>query len=228
MRQGWLTKVGPYRVEHVPYSYLGAHVALSAPAKGLLHTTEGATIEGALSVFRQHYAPNFTVGPDTHKKIRVLQHAPLGVMGHALANKSGGVETNRVVRAQIEIVGFSVLDRKWLPAEPTLAALVELMFALEEACDIPRRHVDVGRDSHLWDAASGWVGHRDAPENDHVDPGLFNYKAVFTRMALVADPPLAKTQPKPRAVDKATTLPLRARARGATPASCHVTDGRTP
>jgi hypothetical protein len=107
MKTGWLTRAGAFRVEHVPYPYLGSPVNTYAPAKGLLHTTQGSSIEGALSVFRVHYAPNFTVGADAKKKVRILQHAPLGVMGHALANKAGGVETNRVVRAQIEIVGFS-------------------------------------------------------------------------------------------------------------------------
>jgi hypothetical protein len=66
MRAGWLAHAGDHKVEHVTWPYVAAlpTIDLRHPPLGLLHTTQGPTIEGALSVFRQHYAPHFTVGVD--------------------------------------------------------------------------------------------------------------------------------------------------------------------
>lgn len=225
MRPGvWLRRVGDWRVEHVPYDYLTGQVDLDAPPKGLLHTTQGSTIEGALSVFRVHYAPNFTLGPDARKRVRVLQHAPLGTMGQALANKSGGVETNRVVRAQIELVGFSQFQAKWLPEGETLRALIALMDEVGQACNIPLAHVTVDRDPAKWAKATGWVGHRDCPENDHVDPGSFDYRKAFDliRARPGGQDPAARS--RPRVSDRVRTAPLKRRAKKAPPTSCHVSD----
>ena len=202
MKHGWLTKAGPYKVEHVACPRPSRPVDLKHPPLGLLHTTQGPTIEGALSVFRTHYAPHFTVGGDSKKRGRILQHVPLGEMAAALMNAAGGVETNREVRVQIEIVGFCAA-KAWLPKEPTLSMLIALLAELRDAADIPLNHPTVARNHEKWMHATGWVGHADAPENDHTDPGHLDYAALLARARTVADVGRAKAKKKPR-----KTLPL--------------------
>lgn len=213
MQTGWLTHAGPYKVEHMPMPRPGLPVDLAHPPLGLIHTTQGPTIEGALSVFRQHYAPTFTVGVDAKRRGRLVQHVPLGEMAAALMNAAGGVETNRVVRVQIEVVGYA-LNTVWLPSEPTRSMLVALLAELEHAAGIPLRHPIVVRDPVKWRAASGWVGHVDAPENDHVDPGKLNYRRLFQ----LAGEELelgAQVRPKPRkhlpVISKTAALKRRAK-----------------
>ena len=76
----WLTRAGSFDVEHVGgIPHFNESVTLGAPRAGVLHTTEGATIEGAMSVFRSHYAPHFVVGRDAiaHDRFQVV-----GRVGH--------------------------------------------------------------------------------------------------------------------------------------------------
>jgi hypothetical protein len=47
-------------------------------------------------------------------------------------------------------------------------------------------------------AATGWVGHIDAPENDHVDPGKLNYRRLFQLAGATDDIGAAPVKPKPR------------------------------
>lgn len=180
MRKGWLTKAGAYKVEHITWPYVAGlpDVDVSHPPLGLLHTTQGPTVEGALSVFRERYAPHFTVGVDAKLRPRIIQHVPLGKLAAALQNDPGGVETNREVRVQIEIVGYA---RKtiWLPAKPTLSRLAALLAELEGAAGIPLTRAIVGRDPARWRTAKGWLGHVDAPENEHWDPGKLNYPRLL-------------------------------------------------
>lgn len=191
---GWLTSACGHKVEHIPCPRPGQRVTLTAPPKGVLHTTEGSTVEGALAVFRQHYAPHFTVGVDRKGRGRILQHVPLGEMAAALENHPGGVETNRVVRAQIEVVGFSK-KTQWLPLQPTLGLLAKLLAELQ-AAGIQLRHPYVKRDPQRWTVSNGWVGHVDVPENVHWDPGQLNYQRLF-RLARLADPDL-RVRKRPR------------------------------
>lgn len=195
----WLTKVGPYKVEHVPAPGPSEPWDRWVPAKGLLHTTEGSNVEGALSVFRVHFRPKFTVGRDRKRKVRILQHSPLSRMDAALANLAGGVETNRHVRVQVEIVGFSQ-SHTWLPSSEVTDALAHLLLVCRDRLDIPLRHRSVNRDVKLWDKTAGWVGHRDAPENNHIDPGALDYSALFRRCAELGPHLKVKARKKPRKI----------------------------
>lgn len=213
--KAWIARAGSFRVEHVPCPHPGVKVDDGGRHKGVLHTTEGPTVEGALSVFRQHYAPHFTVGRDSRKRVRILQHVPLGYMATTVKNAPGGTETNREARVQIEIVGFSKREL-WLPETGTLNALVALLRVLAQQGVVPPRHVAVNRNVALWDRTSAWLGHADVPENDHWDPGRLRWNALMSLVrAPVKAQEVAVMQEKPRKLDAVRTLPLKLRSRKA-------------
>jgi len=223
MQKGWLTRAGKFRVEHYPCPNPGASVDLAAPPKGILHTIEGS-LESGLAVFRQHYAPTFTLGRDQRGKVRILQLVPLGTMGAALEH-SGNVETNSVCRVQIEIAGFSK-HTLWLPDAGTVMALGALMKTLESVAQIPLRHSPINRNVLGWEKLAGWFGHADVPQNTHWDAGRIDYKALF---AVANDPPAPtgppawhQVKPKPRKLSRVTTAPLRLAARRAEPKCCRT------
>src|SRR5215212_10142507 len=109
MQKGWLSKtISGRTIEHIPCPNPGVPIDFKAPPVGVLHTIEG-TLGSGMSVFRIHFAPTFT-----HDGERLIQLVPLGMMAAALENRPGGVETNRIVRAQVETAGKSDED-PWLP-----------------------------------------------------------------------------------------------------------------
>ena len=205
----WLAKAGKYQIEKLPCPNPGQPVDMRIPATGVMHTTEGS-FESALSVFRQHYAPNFLVGKDRNSKVRIVQLVPLGTMAAALENPPGGVETNRWARAQIEVVGFSK-PVPWMFDPDTMDAVACLMFALKDVADIPlsrpfpetmpalpwatvsfpRRHAD------KWGKVGGWYGHVEVPENSHWDPGYLKWDSLLTA-ARAKQHPLPAPQPAPK------------------------------
>ena len=223
----WLTRVGKFRVEHVPLPYWHGNVDLSAPRKGILHTTEGSSIEGALSAYRsKNFTPTFTLGRDLRKKVRVMQHKPLGIMGSTLANASGGVETNRVALVQIELVGFSQKDL-WYPDEEVADALTSLVAAVSDEGKIPLKWNGCKRSASCWSKVAGWMGHIDVPENFHWDPGQFDTKRLMAQSsAKVAEDGPPRQRKRPRLTDKVRTIPVKRRAKKAEPTSCdHMVSG---
>lgn len=220
---GWLTQAGPYRVEHYPFSYLSGDVDWSQPPKGVLHTTEGPTIEGALAVFshpQTRYAPVFTCGPDHSGRRRILQHCPLGVQGWALEHTSYP-PTNQWARVQIEFAHVSS-PHQWTPAPPDIDMLGWLFaeLSLPSTAGIPLKHfVNPQRSGTVWQRSRGWCGHVDVPENHHVDPQAMNWPVVMaaatTRQTQLrkAGSPTGAILAKPRAADRVTTLGLRVRAK---------------
>jgi hypothetical protein len=207
VQKGWLTRtVGGRKIEHIPCPHPNVAVDLDAPAVGVLHTIEGS-IDSGMSVFRRHYAPHFTLDDR-----QIIQLIPLGFIGAACENHVGGVETNFIVRAQIEVAGRSK-TKSWLPDAGTMEALADLMATLERAADIPltRPFSDQmpplpwavmkfsRRNAGKWGKTSGWFGHVEVPENRHWDPGAFRWKEVLdlarTLAASPDDTPNAKRQP---------------------------------
>jgi predicted nucleic acid-binding protein len=138
---------------------------------------------------------------------------PLGNAAAALQNRGGGVETNRIVIAQIELAGFSKTT-PWLPDDGVLARLAALYWQLEQSCGIPLKRVaNPKRAAAKWNGAAGWLGHADVPENDHVDPRALRYAVVLEiASGLAVRKPQAKVQKHPRRLDAVRTLPLRRRA----------------
>jgi hypothetical protein len=177
MRTGWVTKLpGGIPVRKVPMGVFWGKVDSNSPPKGVAHTTEGFSevpnYGGA--------SPHFTIG-EKH----VSQHRPLGDMAGTLRNEAGGVETNRLVRLQFELVGFSSL-KPWLPdstfQRDALAGLFEMA---DKDLGIPKTHVwpDPLEPGHIWasetnprrdkkfPSVAGWYCHGEIPENDHWDMG---------------------------------------------------------
>jgi hypothetical protein len=194
MKKGFLTKtIRGRRIEHIPCPNPGVQVDLNAPAVGVMHTIEGS-LGGGLSVFQQHFAPHFAL--DGH---RIVQMIPLGMIGCALENRPGGVETNRIVRAQIEVAGKSQ-QKAWVPDPQTLDALADLMATLKFAADIPLKRPFAEkmppqpwavanfsrRRAGKWGTTAGWFGHVEVPENAHWDPGALQWSKVLTRARQIA------------------------------------------
>ena len=167
---------GKIPVRQVPMGTDWGPVDMSSPPKGVAHTTEGLSevpnYGGA--------SPHFTIGQKS-----VSQHRPLGHMAGTLRNESGGVETNRLVRLQFELVGFSSL-KPWLPESSfQREALAGLFEFAEKELDIPKMHVwpDALEDGHVWATidnprrpkkfpdVAGWYFHGEVPENTHWDMG---------------------------------------------------------
>src|SRR5215471_9696728 len=69
------------------------------PAIICIHSTEGNSFPGYNS---GQSAPHFTIDVRTNEK---RQHVSMGLAARALANPSGGVETNRAGVIQIEVIG---------------------------------------------------------------------------------------------------------------------------
>lgn len=177
----WLNSAAGIPVERVRVPCLSAGVSEGLPPKGVAHTTEGSWA-GAMSVFRRHYAPHFMVGRDG-SRVRIVQFCPLGTSAAALANRAGGVETNRWARAQIEIVGYSQRTR-WLPDPGVLKAYAALLYELRSAAGIPLRYVpNPTRNATVWRNSAGWFAHAGVPENSHWDVGQLDWPAALAKAA---------------------------------------------
>src|SRR3954449_12656354 len=184
----WLSKTsdGKFPIEHISCPHPAGNVDTSRPAAGVLHTTEGGW-ESALSVFRQHYAPTFLCGSR-----RIAQLVPLGQMTGALENASGGVETNRWARVQIEVVGYSK-ETLYMFDAGTKDALASLLAtcAVELGVPLTRPYPDrmppppwattkfARRHDGKWGRTSGWFGHVEIPENAHWDPGYLKWSDLL-------------------------------------------------
>jgi hypothetical protein len=173
MQTGWLkTTVGGRKIEHIRCPNPGGSVDMSAPPAGILHTIEG-NLESGIGVFRHHFAPHFALDGR-----QIVQLLPLGVFGCACENRAGGVETNRLARAQIEVAGNSS-TKPWLPDPATTNTLADLLATLEQVADIPlkRPFPDAmppqpwatttfsRRNAGKWGKTAGWFGHVEVPEN---------------------------------------------------------------
>ena len=206
MTKGWLEKtIGGHRIDHVECPHPGL-VNEDAPPAGVMHTIEGS-LESGLAVFHQHYAPHFTL--DSR---RIVQLVPLGYMAAALENRLGGVETNSVVRAQIELAGNS-REKPWLPDNGALNLLADLLATLQLAAGIPlhRPYPDAmppppwattsftRRRDGKWGKVDGWYGHVEVPENEHWDPGALRWSVLLEEAEKIAaaDVPAPKPVPHP-------------------------------
>jgi len=194
IRKQWLDKVGDVTVERVSgVKRSGVTADLSVPPKGDLHTTEGGRAS-SISVFTNSTGtPTFGAGRAEDGKLHVDQFMPIGEMALTLQNDAGGTETNRECRVQIEVYAFSRQTTKprWFLGlnkkemdDATKNLLADLVYEASEAAGIPHRHAGKGflnRSLSQWDTVAGWYGHSETPENDHWDPGTFDWADLFRR-----------------------------------------------
>ena len=196
MQHGWLATTASGRtIEHIPCPNPGGRVNEQSPAMGVLHTIEGG-LDSGLGVFRQHFAPHFTLDGE-----RIIQLVPLGTMAAALQNHPGGVETNSITRAQIELAGSSQKD-PWICDDASLDLLADLLATLADAAEIPlsRPFPDAmpalpwatedfaRRKADKFGVVAGWFGHVEVPENDHWDPGAFEWAKLLARAEQITSP----------------------------------------
>jgi len=179
---GFINKLpGGIEVIHRPAAKDWGDVDLSSPPKGCGHTTETTSLPSYRE--GQRDAPTFTVGFD-----KVWQHRGLGKSCGTLQNLAGGVETNRLIRIQFELIGSSTRE-SWLPAgsfqREALAAIKELA---HDELDVPPGHAwpdkqDDGDRANMayprrhskFPSVPGWYGHIEIPENEHWDWGSLRW-----------------------------------------------------
>lgn len=162
--------------------------------KIVLHTTEGPTVDGAISALRAKSAwSHFIVDPKTKRKVQAVS---LAEASKSLRNRPGGVETNREARVyQIEIVGFAAKTQdltaeelKWLGEE--VVGPLAMATGTPLVAPVPFYGADCGwtlasvnakqrLSPSDWDKAKGVFAHQHVPENDHWDAGKLNINAVL-------------------------------------------------
>ncbi len=162
-------------VERVVLEDAGPHV--TGRPKLCWHSTEGSTIEGAISAFRTNRsAPHFTIDPT---RDRIVQHISVFKAGRALLHPPGTPETNRARTVQVEIVGnakdMNQLTRNELKSLARLARWIERNAGVPSKCDVEFVPFPSGVPKRLqgqkWLDHSGHLGHMHVPANDHEDPG---------------------------------------------------------
>lgn len=174
--------------EWVPAPSGGSNWLVDAPDKLLLHTTEGATIEGAISAYRSHGGwPHLTVDPLTK---RICEHITYNRSASALYNGPQPMEPNRTERVfQVEIVGRAANTHtysddwyRWL-AIAVIRPLAE-MLGIPKRCTRFYGAMDGTIAVENWPGRlhndrfpsySGILGHQNVGDgNDHWDPGKLN------------------------------------------------------
>lgn len=151
---------------------------IDLPWRGVLHTTEGTAVDGALATFdAKKVWPTLTIDPD---HLRIIEHYPVSRGARALTDSLTPQNAARCV--QIEIVGRAVDAPGWAPER--LAFIRDVMRQVEDLVPIPRTSgrsfLDAaGVNTHPgnrmsvdeWKRFSGWCGHQHVPGNTHWDPG---------------------------------------------------------
>ena len=180
--------------EWVPAPSGGLGWAVDTADKLLLHTTEGATIEGAISAYRSHGAwPHVTVDPLAR---RICEHIPYNRAASALYNGPDPMEPNRSSAViQVEIVGRAANTHtysddwyRWL-ATSVVRPLAQLL-------GIPKRctrfygamHGTIATEDwpgrlwgERWRTYAGILGHQNVGDgNDHWDPGFLNAEKLLS------------------------------------------------
>jgi hypothetical protein len=181
----WLEQAGKFpitRIKDIPH--FDDPVDLAGPRTGVLHTTEGKW-PGAMTVFKQHFAPHFLLGLETDNgPVRIAQLVPVGTIGASIR-----AHNNKAI-VQIEMVGFSQ-KTPWQPDDKTAEALASLMAVCNKEYGIPLSHPwpdgDFGkagdnshRESGRFGTIAGWYGHGDCPSPDiHWDPGNLKWSVIL-------------------------------------------------
>lgn len=197
--QGWVSRIGDFVVERKEIRRPGnkPYFNNSHTMVGVLHTTEGTTVDGAFSTLAaNHSAPHFIIGQN-----RIVQCRPVTVQGAAL---KGSANTHAAL--QIELVAHSK-DTPWMPVEGSLRPLiVTLRWAAGDPLDIPlQRPVEGWLDdcsdvkkpwavttnrrrlaNDVWPKAKGWYMHMEVPGNDHWDCGALRFREILQQAAAPA------------------------------------------
>lgn len=200
------------------------------------HSTEGTglpTYGGGAS------APTLTAMPDFKaKRLRWYQHFPFDMSARALRNAAGGVDTNTLNVAQVEVVGTCdpATHKKWADAgrahlymadlpDWVIRDLAAFVKWAKDAHGVPATSglkfaaypgsYGTGNSNRMtgaeWTKFNGHCGHQHAPENDHGDPGAFPMAEILAKAAGGSEnPSQPKQDPKPQPQpDRPPTVSLR-------------------
>lgn len=195
----------PYAKRTATFPGSGPH--LEGDWKVVIHTTEGATLGGAIVTY--HHTLNYPHITLDNKDIE--QHCSFLIGSTALQNLSGGVQTNRARAIQIEVVGFATKISE-LP-QGTLANLRRVLATLRDefgiTTDVPEfkaypasygANNGVRFSNARWNSFHGVCGHQHVPENLHGDPGALDVRSLIT----VPVPPVTITKGNTVDMDKLT------------------------
>lgn len=201
---GWY----PPAIDNWASSDAGDH--LGPVTIGVLHTTESSRFVPAKDNYfgHQNY-PHFTVA-NVDGTFKSWQHISIRKAAKALANRSGGVQTNREGCIQIEIVGKAASP---FTNDPVIVeGLKKLMRWIESQTKIPRKTgvtfwagkygVDVPHrmSGAQWVKYEGWCAHQHVPENTHYDAGAIDINKLLDVAAPAPAPsptPTPSPTPKP-------------------------------
>lgn len=164
----------------------GSHID-GVPWRGVIHTTESYTFTPRSDYYGHSSWPHFTVTRDGE----VFQHLDTERAARAMANPSGGVQTNRCRAIQIEVVGYAREQPGGL-RDSQVAAMRGLMRWLETTHGVmpePQGLDWRGNDAYgtaaaqrmssvEWETFPGWCGHQHVPENSHWDPGALDINVL--------------------------------------------------
>jgi hypothetical protein len=170
-------------VERVVLEDAGQHT--TGRPKLVWHSTEGSTIESAISEYRnKRSAPHFTIDP---ARDRIVQHISVHRAARALEHRNGTVETNHAHAVQVEIVGFAHqmggLSRAGLASLARLARWIERNADVPSRCSVEFVPFPSGTPTRLqgqgWLDYSGHCGHMHVPFNAHEDPGALAIRKIL-------------------------------------------------
>jgi hypothetical protein len=159
----------------------------------VIHTTETRTLPG----YRKGAtAPHLTYAPASRKW---WQHTDLDVAARALRNLDGGIQTNRDGAWQVEVICYSNKTIADQVGGLWVGSLLPHAYAdLAAFCTwagVPATWPGRAAGSYAaanapgfrltpaeWDAFAGVCGHQHVPENDHWDPGAFDWAQLMAAM----------------------------------------------
>lgn len=204
MNVDWLTKVGKFKVEKKEIKRPGGkpYFRTSATGIGVLHTTEGNTVDSAwMTLNKMASAPHFITGEN-----RIVQCRPLGVQAAALRTNPPFFP-NVDAQVQIEMSCFTKMEKGvpvlWLPPpnvlDPTLAIMAWCAKNLGIPLQKPTNWPDDGLDlkgtiwaannkrrktaaAGLWPKGKGWWMHLEVPAQQkswHFDCGALRRTEMF-------------------------------------------------
>lgn len=177
---------------------------------GVLHTTESPRfVPNKDNYFGHQNYPHFTVA-NQDGYFKCWQHISIRKAARALANRAGGVQTNREGCIQIEVVGKAASP---FTRDPVIVdGLKKLMRWIESQTEIPRSTgvkfwagkygIDVPNrmSNSQWVAYKGWCAHQHVPENSHYDAGAIDINLLLASVPVPDPTPTPTPTPKPEPV----------------------------
>lgn len=195
MRTGFIDKIksvdgGTIKVIKRPGPTTGP-ITMTDVAMGVGHTIEGSNVPSSWP----NGCPNTASGPlRLGGRPKLVQMIGFGQYATALRNETGGTETNRLVRIQHEIAGYSSLE-PWLPASKQHQVILASLFEwCQQELGIPehRPFADTLPGGTVWAAlgnprrtsgkfgdVAGWYCHNEIPENLHWDWGSMQARVLL-------------------------------------------------